>query len=226
MTRPDLTLVAFSDTHGLHAEMDHAIPDGDVLIHAGDFCGRGLMEEVREFAAWMGAFPHRHKLVTAGNHDRPVEDDEAGCRAVFAENGIRLLIGESVKIEGYQFYGAPYTPTFMNWHFMRERGAEIRAEWETIPDDADVAFTHGPAYGHGDQTIPWRGDPPRHAGCLELLTRLRAVQPNVHIFGHIHEGYGATISDELPATRFFNASACSSSYRPENAPFRFQLRGT
>ena len=33
---------------------------------------------------------------------------------------------------------------------------QIRAEWERIPDQIDVVFTHGPPYGHGDLTLPWR----------------------------------------------------------------------
>ncbi|MCB1229308.1 MAG: metallophosphoesterase, partial [Verrucomicrobiae bacterium] len=76
MSAESLVIVALSDTHGLHAAMEHDIPEGDVLIHAGDFCGRGLVEEVVEFAHWMGSLPHRHKLATAGNHDRPVEESE------------------------------------------------------------------------------------------------------------------------------------------------------
>ena len=219
----DLTIVALSDTHGMHAAMDHAVPEGDVLIHAGDFCGRGLMQEVHDFAAWMGALPHPHKLVTAGNHDRPVEEHEQVLRDVFANHGIRLLIGETVEVEGFRFFGSPYTPTFMNWHFMRDRGAEIRAEWDAIPDDADVVITHGPAYGHGDLTPPWKGEPPRHAGCFELLDRLRTIRPKLHVFGHIHEGYGVTISDEIPGTTFLNASVCTESYRPANAPHQIRL---
>lgn len=220
-----LSIVAISDTHGLHASMEHAVPDGDLLIHAGDFCGRGSAQEVREFAAWMGALPHRHKLVTPGNHDRPLEGDGATFREVFAAHGIGLLLNETVEIEGFRFFGSPYTPTFMNWHFMRDRGPAIRAEWASIPDKADVVITHGPAYGHGDLTGPWQGNPPRHAGCFELLDRLRAIRPKLHVFGHIHEGYGVTVSDEIPGTTFLNASVCTLSYRPANPPQRFLLRG-
>ena len=43
---------------------------------------------------------------------------------------IQLLIGEEITIDGIRFFGSPYTPKFMNWYFMRERGAEIREEWE------------------------------------------------------------------------------------------------
>lgn len=210
MSAESLVIVALSDTHGLHAAMDHDIPEGDVLIHAGDFCGRGLVEEVVEFAHWMGALPHRHKIVIPGNHDRPVEDSERLCRDIFAERGIRLLVGETTEIEGFRFFGSPYTPTFLNGHFMRDRGEPIRTEWEAIPDNADVVITHGPAYGH--------------VGCLELLNRLRSVRPRFHVFGHIHDGHGVTISDEIPGTTFYNASVCTEAYRPSNPPHRFTLK--
>ena len=41
------------------------------------------------------------------------------------------------------------------------------------------------AYGHGDLARPWKGAPPRHVGCFELLNRLWTVRPKVHVFGHI-----------------------------------------
>jgi Icc-related predicted phosphoesterase len=221
-TRP-LVLVALSDTHGMHRSMAHPVPEGDILVHAGDFCGRGLAEEVRDFAAWMGSLPHREKLVVPGNHDGPVEEDEAAFREVFAAHGVRLLVGEAVEVAGLRFFGAPYTPTFFDWHFMRDRGPAIRAEWARIPDDAEVVVTHGPAYGHGDLAPGSRGGPPRHVGCLELLDRLRAVRPRLHVFGHIHAGYGATASDELEGTTFLNAAICTESYRPVNRPLRCEL---
>lgn len=218
-----LTIVVLSDTHGMHGRMKHPVPEGDLLIHAGDFCGRGLLKEVQEFAAWMGALPHRQKLVTPGNHDRPVEEQEAACRRLFEAQGIRLLIGDTVEVEGLRVFGSPYTPTFLNWYFMRDRGPSIRAEWEAIPDGADVVITHGPAYGHGDLVPPWQGNPARHAGCLELLSRLHAIRPKLHVFGHIHDGYGVTVSDEIPGTTFLNASVCTETYKPVNPPQRFVL---
>jgi hypothetical protein len=52
--------------------------------------------------------------VIPGNHDRPVENDAATFREVFADHGIRLLINETVEIEGFHFFGSPYTPTCRN----------------------------------------------------------------------------------------------------------------
>jgi Icc-related predicted phosphoesterase len=205
--------------------MKHPVPDGDVLIHCGDFCGHGRLSEVVDFAKWLGAFPHRHKLVTPGNHDRPVEEDPERCREIFAAEGITLLLSEPVTVEGIRYFGSPCTPMFFNWHFMLERGEEIRAEWEKIPEDTDVVITHGPPYGHGDLTSPYQGNPHRNAGCLELLNRLRLVRPKLHLCGHIHEGYGITVSDEIRGTTFINASICTAQYRPDNAPFRVEVMG-
>lgn len=219
-----ISLALLSDTHGMHARMEHAIPEADVLIHAGDFCGRGRRSEVQEFAAWMGSLPHRHKIAIPGNHDRPVEESPAWAKEVFAESGIVLLLHESTKIGEISFFGSPYTPTFINWHFMRDRGTEIAAEWREIPEETDVVITHGPPYGHGDLAPAWRTGFARHVGCVELLKRLLSVRPRLHIFGHIHDGYGITISDEIPGTIFANASICTEDYCPSNRPLLLELK--
>ena len=41
--RPDdvVRVVCVSDTHLKTSEMSHPVPDGDILIHAGDFSRRG-----------------------------------------------------------------------------------------------------------------------------------------------------------------------------------------
>lgn len=65
--------VLLSDTHGLHGEI--GIPDGDVLVHAGDFCSEGEAAEVRSFGTFLRCLPQRHKVVIAGNHDRCLEAD-------------------------------------------------------------------------------------------------------------------------------------------------------
>jgi 3',5'-cyclic AMP phosphodiesterase CpdA len=62
-----LRIVVISDTHGLHERI--AVPDGDVLVHAGDLTARGRREELEAFNDWLGHLPHRHKLIIAGNHD-------------------------------------------------------------------------------------------------------------------------------------------------------------
>lgn len=62
-----MKIVCISDTHNLHRAM--LIPDGDVLIHAGDITVAGDAREVADFNTWLGTLPHKHKVVVAGNHD-------------------------------------------------------------------------------------------------------------------------------------------------------------
>ena len=76
-------------------------------------------------------------------------------------------------------------------------------------------MTHGPPLGHGDRVE--RGEA---VGCADLLEAIRRVKPQLHVFGHIHEGYGVT---QLETTLYGNASACDLRYRPINPPLVFDI---
>ncbi len=62
-----LRFVVISDTHNLHEKIH--IPDGDVLIHAGDFTNHGSLLEVQRFTNWFKSLPHPVKVLVPGNHD-------------------------------------------------------------------------------------------------------------------------------------------------------------
>ena len=202
----EISIVAISDTHGFHESID--IPEGDILIHAGDLTWHGELGEVKEFNDFLGGLPHPVKIVVAGNHDFCFESDPEGCRNQLT-NAIYLQ-DQAVTVEGIHFYGSPWQPWFYDWAFNLQRGPEIRAKWDLIPEDTDVLITHGPPFSHGDRTI--KGE---HVGCQDLLEVVELIQPKVHIFGHIHEGYGLTRNEH---TTFINASICGVSYRPKNIP--------
>lgn len=208
-----LRLVVLSDTHGLHDRLE--VPPGDILIHAGDLSRRGDLHEVRAFDAWLARLEHRHKLVIAGNHDFCFERQPEAARAALGH--ARYLEDEAVEIEGIRFYGSPWQPWFYDWAFNLQRGADIRAKWQQIPDNTDVLITHGPPVGQGDANA--HGDA---VGCADLLERVRQVQPRYHLFGHIHEAYGTT-SDGT--TTFVNASTCNLGYRPVQPPVVLDYSG-
>lgn len=69
--------VCISDTHSKIHQMTHPIPDGDILIHAGDFTKRGGLNEVEEFAKFLQTLDHKFKfkVVIAGNHELSFEPD-------------------------------------------------------------------------------------------------------------------------------------------------------
>ena len=55
-----LKIVCLSDTHNCNEQI--VVPDGDILIHAGDATIRGTEREVEDFLAWFSSLPHKHKI--------------------------------------------------------------------------------------------------------------------------------------------------------------------
>ncbi|EGD73264.1 metallophosphoesterase domain-containing protein 1 [Salpingoeca rosetta] len=222
-----LRCVCISDTHCRAAEIE-AMPKGDVLIHAGDFTSLGRTKQVDVFSEFLKGLDFQHKIVIAGNHDLCFDDDyealskrfgvptaelEAGREAL---NHCTYLLDSSVEIQGVKFYGSPWQPWFFDWAFNLERGDPCTAKWQEIPDDTDVLITHGPPVGHGDLCTSGQ-----RAGCVDLLREIQTrVKPKLHVFGHIHEGYGTTTDGQ---TVFVNASTCTFNYRPTNPPLVFDV---
>ena len=201
-----LRLVCLSDTHGLHDRID--VPDGDLLLHAGDFTKRGRESEVEDFARFLERLPHRHKIVVAGNHDFLFERDAERARELLAN--VTYLEDSGVSVEGLAVWGSPWQPWFHDWAFNLPRGAALAERWEQIPPSTDVLITHGPAHGLLDVTV--RG---QRVGCEELTRALERVRPGLHVCGHIHEGYGHVHRDE---TLCVNASNCDFGYQPVQPP--------
>jgi predicted phosphohydrolase len=201
-----LRLVLTSDTHGFHEQL--TVPEGDIFIHAGDLSLHGRLDDVRAFNAWLAALPHPHKIVVAGNHDFSFERQPVASRALLT--AAHYLQDQALALAGLTFYGSPWQPWFFDWAFNLPRGPDLRAKWDLIPAGTDVLITHGPPFGHGDLTT--RGE---RAGCEDLLAAVRRIQPRLHVFGHIHEGLGAT--REGP-TLCLNVSACDAAYAPVNPP--------
>jgi len=209
----EISVVAISDTHGFHQSID--VPPGDILIHAGDLTHHGEMAEVEKFNDFLGTLPHPAKIVIAGNHDFCFERDPQACAAIL-KNGIYLQ-DQAVTIQGIRSYGSPWQPWFYDWAFNLQRGFEIRAKWDLIPENTDILITHGPPFSHGDQTSGGE-----QVGCTDLLEVIEKIKPKMHVFGHIHEGYGLTRNE---STIFINASICDEFYQPQNAAmvYKYQI---
>ncbi len=208
-------IVAISDTHALHEKMGQ-IPDGDILIHAGDLTNHGELSDVQSFNKWLGALPHKHKVVIAGNHDFCFEKRASQARSLITN--AHYLEDQALTIMGVKIYGSPWQPWFYDWAFNLRRGPALAAVWAKIPLDTDVLVTHGPPFGILDCTVG-----KEQVGCADLLARIQDLpQIKCHIFGHIHEAYGAvTVCDKVrfksPSIQFVNASICTLNYRPSNA---------
>ena len=210
-----MRLVCISDTHSLHRRIPQ-VPDGDVLIHAGDCLGAGTLDNVEDLNEWLGTLPHRHKVVIAGNHDWAFQ--EIPDLAVEALTNAIYLEDSGVIIDGVRFWGSPWTPTFMDWAYMLDRGQSLYKKWQQIPDNTDVLITHGPPKGIGDKVN--LGFKCQNVGCVDLLNRLNQLKLKAHIFGHIHEGYG---EHRHGTATLINASTCTARYAPTNPPIVLDL---
>jgi Icc-related predicted phosphoesterase len=207
-----MKIVFISDTHGQHAKL--ILPEGDMIIHAGDVSKRGGMAEIENFLAWFSALPFKYKVFTVGNHDFLAENAPSIFKALIPDNCI-YLENNGVTIEGIHIWGSPITPWFYDWAFNRQRGADIAKYWAKIPLDTDIIITHGPPYKILDKTT--RGD---LTGCVDLKEKINQVKPCVHVFGHIHEAYGI---EKIEETTFINASVLNVEYQLMNAPIVFEL---
>ena len=209
-----MKLTFISDTHSLHHHL--ALDSGDVLIHCGDFTGRGSLDDTADFAEFIAKQDFAHKIVIAGNHERCFEDERRqDAEAILKDAGIVYLNDSGIEISGVKFWGSPIQPAFFDWAFNRQRGEDIRWHWDLIPDDTDVLLTHGPAFG----ILDWCTHGER-VGCEDLLEAIQRIKPKIHAFGHIHESYGMRETD---STVFVNACNLDERYQIKNPPIELTI---
>ncbi|XP_070710211.1 metallophosphoesterase domain-containing protein 1 [Pempheris klunzingeri] len=228
--------VCISDTHSRTDAIQ--MPYGDVFIHAGDFTELGLPSEVKKFNDWLGTLPYDIKIVIAGNHELTFDQEfmadlikqdfyyfpsASKLKPENYENVQSLLTNciylqdSEVTVRGFRIYGSPWQPWYYGWGFNLPRGQALLDKWNQIPDNTDILVTHCPPLGFLD----WVPKKMQRVGCMELLNTVqRRVQPKLHVFGHIHEGYGMMTDG---TTTFVNASACTVNFLPMNAPIVFDL---
>ncbi len=205
-----MRIICISDTHGRHREMKFPIPDGDVLIHAGDLTHNGTVKTMDDFDLWLGELPHKVKIFVGGNHDYAINNNPEKMIDHF--KNATLLHNSYITIDGVTFYGA-------SWKNFRSRSKESREEmknhWEHIPTNTDVLITHTPAMNILDLTYD-----DDSAGCEDLKNKIIEVEPKLHVHGHIHESYGLI---ERGLTTHLNASICNRRNQPIYKPLIFDL---
>lgn len=186
---PPVKIVCISDTHCLTASN---IPEGDLLIHAGDLTNAGTPDELQAQIDWLDSLPHPIKIAIAGNHDTYLDArsratlDVKDQRNTVDWKGVKYLQHASVTLSFHsgarhlKVYGAPQIPACGGdeFAFQYPRGSDAWSE--TVPLDTDVLITHSPPKHHLDL--------PAALGCEHLLAEVRRVRPRVHVFGHVHAG--------------------------------------
>lgn len=205
-----MRVVCLSDIHSHQRGI--VVPDGDLLVVAGDLTKRGGRDEIDAFDRWLCTLPHPHRVVIAGNHDFAFEQDPEARHWI---TGATYLQDEECTVGGVRIWGSPWTPRFFDWAFNLDRGAPLRRFWDLVPTGIDILVTHGPPRGILDRTF--RGE---DVGCDDLRDAVLRIRPRLHVFGHIHESHGELRQDGI---HYVNASTCTIRYAPTQPPIVIDL---
>jgi predicted phosphohydrolase len=157
------------------------------------------------------------KVFIAGNHDFGFQDENEKLRGLltgyktidYLEDEL-MMVGEDYDTM-IKIWGTPWQPEFHNWAFNLPRGDKLKEKWDMIPLNTDILITHGPPFGKLDYVKY----PNQNVGCEELMKRVEEIKPKIHVFGHIHEGYGYVFDGN---THFINAAVLNGRYEYRNKP--------
>lgn len=206
-----IRVVCISDTHNTRPE----VPDGDVLIHAGDLTENGSFAEVQKELTWLASLPHQYKIFVAGNHDvlldsaflqkyperrygqKETKEDLIWGDVIYLEDEIITLTfptpghgsaaqDEPLDSRTLTIFGSPWTPKYGVSAFQYH--PNNFEHWAAIM--GSLGQTPNIMVTHG---------PPRHhldkrdfhqAGCPHLAQEIRRIRPRLCVFGHIHAAHG------------------------------------
>lgn len=222
-----MKIVVISDTHEQEERVN--LPEGDILIHSGDWTYKGAIPAMEKFLTWFSNQSHTYKIFIAGNHELgldagPAREAKQELIKSFCDKNSNLFYLEEsgINIDGINYYGSPTTPWFHSWAFNVSRGPEIAKKWALIQEDTNVLITHGPPYGILDFVENECGEY-EHKGCEELRKKVDSMQKHLklHIFGHLHLK-GCT-KMELNDTIFANAAICDEDYNVRRTPLVIEI---
>jgi 3',5'-cyclic AMP phosphodiesterase CpdA len=196
-------IVCVSDTH--NDDLTGHVPDGDILLHAGDMTDDGTYDELEKALKWIQRLPHKLKIIIPGNHDLGLDR----AHEIFDPKALDLFTSPAVRSDGVIFldgsepqlfynslisiYGNPAQPDFLNskyaFTYLPYLNPESKAAWAQSPTarhtPIDLWLTHGAPRGRLDK-IPIPG----LMGCEAQRQKVAAVRPLICVFGHYHVSYG------------------------------------
>ena len=175
-----LRLVVISDTHGFEKTLANeedgtSLPDGDVLLHLGDFAmdGSHKKSSAVRFDQWLAQQPHAHKIIVRGNHDP---------RTWFPETS------------GATFVTTPKTVTIGDFVFAlvpHLSGGKLSNR--LMPKRCHVLASHLPPKDILDHCYSGKnaGSSGLRKGVERMVSKTTAPPPSLWLCGHIHESRGA-----------------------------------
>eukprot|EP01060_Flectonema_neradi_P029314 TRINITY_DN401_c0_g1_i2.p1 TRINITY_DN401_c0_g1~~TRINITY_DN401_c0_g1_i2.p1 ORF type:complete len:295 (+),score=52.82 TRINITY_DN401_c0_g1_i2:42-926(+) len=204
-----LRIIHLSDTHGCHRSLK-SMPEGDILLHSGDFTNSGTDGELADFNNWLGELRriYKHIIVIPGNHDWgqannhysrgevPAKEMYDGTYLKKRLTNCTMLFHEGIVVEGLNIFGSGWdcwqsagNPDSHPSNYVTDQlGVKaFNTRYSLIPPNSDVVLTHCPPRNILDcvegSDSPW--------GSSQLLVEeLVKKAPKVLLFGHLHEQRG------------------------------------
>lgn len=169
----ELTVVHISDTQ---SQLYDKMPDGDILIHSGDFSQKGHPNEYKKFDEWLGNQKYLHKFVVLGNNDLEYlmynEKEHPFYEANKLLTNANVLNFDIVNVFGINIYGMDY----YNDYFNTENNICHNFE----PNNVDILVSHTSPYGVLDN----------YNGSHALFSKVSSIKPKYHLFGNSKQSYG------------------------------------
>lgn len=230
-----------SDIHGHFPKLE----GGDLLIVAGDLTATHSIQEFAKFKDWFHDQNYTKKVLIGGNHDTFLDGNPSRFTP---DSWFSYLEDSSTEFEGLKIWGSPWTKSFPGMNpkckaFTVDTEEELAEKWAMIPDDTDILITHSPPLGIMDEVANYPSGKYEHTGSLSLLHKAGSLKNlKLHVFGHIHEGYGhidtkkvayclgTEILEKIAGPKkcksyphLINASHVDENYKPKNKPIRIEL---
>lgn len=179
-------ILLLSDTHAKHRLID--IPKNiQIVIHCGDICNAGDMDQILDFFDWYDQLEIPHKIFIHGNHDLPFELEPERSKRLIPKN-ILWLNDESIVISDINIMGISAFPFYK------------RIETK---NRIDIIASHYPPKGILDNGF----------GSEEIRDFVFQIEPMYHIFGHNHSNYGI---QKHKNSQYINASIYPKLCQKEN----------
>lgn len=173
-------ILCLANTHDRHRSL--IIPKADIVIHAGDACKDGDLNQLADFMEWFSSLNIKRKIFVAGEQDLAATENAERLREMIPA-GVTFLENELVDYNGLTYYGLTARP------FMSKK--------LPIPMYVDILISHGPPLGILD----------RHKGCPILKQTIKELEPSIHVFGHVQSLRGKTLKGK--ACMFYNVVSLS-----------------
>lgn len=185
-----MKILAISDTHRSHVDFTDDLSDCDLVVHSGDAdCfDENTYVTFKNWSIKVAEKTTYGMVFVPGNHDSYIARDIEAAKEDFEGSRVHLLIDETIELGGLKIHGSPTSEAYGDLYTaFAGPASELHKSWEKIPANLDILITHGPPKGILDC----------YYGSESLLESVREKKPRIHIYGHIHDGYGYEMRDGI-----------------------------